>query len=136
DPNVDAVLVIYVPPIVTRPLDVAQAIVRGNSTAAIDAARRSAPAKPVLTCFLGKHGMTESLQSLHEGKIPSYAFPESAAIALSRAASYGRWKSEPEGTLVRFDDVDVSRARRALARAKARPGTDPHVWLDPEETRE
>ena len=136
DPNVDAVLVIYVPPIVTRPLDVAQAIVRGTSTAAIDSARKGETAKPVLTCFLGKHGMTESLQSLHEGKIPSYAFPESAAIALSRAARYGRWKSEPEGTLVRFDDVDVSRARRAMARAKARPGDTPNVWLDPEETRE
>ena len=136
DPNVDAVLVIYVPPIVTRPLDVAQAIVRGASTAAIDAARKGAPAKPVLTCFLGKHGMTESLQSLHEGKIPSYAFPESAAIALSSAARYGRWKSEPEGTAVRFDDVDVARARRAIARAKARPGDGPNVWLDPEETRE
>lgn len=136
DPNVDALLVIYVPPIVTRPLDVAQAIVRGTSTAAIAAARRSEPTKPVLSCFLGKHGMTESLQSLHEGKIPSYAFPESAAIALSRAARYGRWKSEPEGNLVRFEDVDAARARRAIARAKARPGDQPNVWLDPEETRE
>ncbi len=136
DPNVDAVLVIYVPPIVTLPLDVAQAIVRGTAAATADAARRNEAPKPVLSCFLGKHGMTGSLQSLHEGKIPSYAFPESAAIALSRAVRYGRWRSEPEGTLLRFDDADVTAARAAIARARARPGAEPTVWLDPEETRE
>jgi len=136
DPGIDAVLVIYVPPIVTRPLDVAEAIVRGAAVAAADAVARNEIAKPILTCFLGKHGMTESLQSLHEGKIPSYAFPESAAIALARAVVYGRWRSEPEGRLRRFEDADVTGARAAIARAKARPGSEPTVWLDPDETRE
>ena len=135
DPNVDALLVIYVPPIVTRPLDVARAIVRGAAAATTDAARRNEPPKPILTCFLGKHGMTESLQSFHDSKIPSYAFPESAAIALSRAVRYGHWRAEPEGS-VRHFDVDVTRARAAIARAKARPGTGETAWLDPDETRE
>jgi acetyl coenzyme A synthetase (ADP forming)-like protein len=136
DPNVDAVLVIYVPPIVTRPLDVAQAIVRGVAGAAADAAKRGEPAKPVLTCFLGSHGVPEGLRSLHEGQIPSYAFPESAAIALARAVRYGRWRATPEGTVRRFDDVDGTRAARALDAARARAGTDERVWLEPAETVE
>lgn len=136
DPSVDALLVLYVPPIVTRPLDVAQAIVRGAAAAARDAAARGEPVKPVLTCFMGSHGVPAGLRSLHEGQIPSYAFPESAAIALARAARYGRWRSEPEGTVPPFSDVDAARASSVLARARARAGTGETTWLTPDETRE
>jgi len=136
DPGIDALLAIYVPPIVTRPLDVAQAIVRGTAAAAADAASRGEPAKPVLTCFMGSHGVPEGLRSLHEGQIPSFAFPESAAIALSRVVRYGRWRAEPEGTVRRFDDVDRDRAAIALRAAAARPAAGGMVWLSPPEASE
>jgi acetyl coenzyme A synthetase (ADP forming)-like protein len=136
DPGVDALLAIYVPPIVTRPLDVAEAIVRGAAAAARDAAERGEAVKPVLTCFLGSHGVPEGLRSLHEGQIPSYAFPESAAIALARAVRYGRWRAEPAGTVPRFDDVDRPRAEAAIAAARARAGAGETAWLTPAETRE
>jgi len=135
DPGVDALLAIYVPPIVTRPLDVAQAIARGAAAAARDAAARGEPTKPVLTCFMGSHGVPESLRSLQEVQIPSYAFPESAAIALARAVRYGRWRAEPEGTVPCFPDVDAARARAAVASA-ATPGAGGIAWLDPDATRE
>jgi acetyl coenzyme A synthetase (ADP forming)-like protein len=136
DPNVDSVLVIYVPPIVTRPLDVAQAIVRGVAGAASDAAARGEGPKPVLTCFLGSHGVPEGLRSLHEGQIPSYAFPEAAAIALARAVRYGRWRAEPEGEVRRFADVDAERARRALAAVSRRAAAGGTTWLEPAEVQE
>src|SRR5262249_148394 len=107
DPNVDAVLAIYVPPIVTRPEDVARAIVRGARSATEEAAGRGVGPKPTLSCFMGSHGVPEGLRSLHAGHIPSYSFPESAAIALARAARYGRWLEMPEGWVVHFDDVDA-----------------------------
>jgi acetate---CoA ligase (ADP-forming) len=135
DPGVDAVLAIYVPPIVTRPLDVAQAIVRGSAAAARDARERGAAPPPVLSCFMGSHGVPEGLRSLHEGQIPSYAFPESAAIALARAVRYGRWRAEPEGLTRRFA-ADARRAGEALARARARAAAGDGAWLDPDETRE
>jgi len=131
DPNVDSLLVIYVPPVVTRPIEVAQAIVRGVTQAAEDAAARGLPAKPVLSCFMGTHGVPEGLRSLHRGHIPSYAFPESAAIALARTVRYGQWLEKPEGRQVRFPDVDAARAARAIAMARAH-ADGPRVWLRPD----
>jgi acetate---CoA ligase (ADP-forming) len=135
DPRVDAVLVIYVPPIVTRPLDVAQAIVRGAVAASAAAAARGEAAKPVLSCFMGSHGVPESLRLLHAGQIPSYTFPESAAIALARAARYGRWRSEPEGKVVRFGDLARSRAKEVVSAAMARGGAGNTTWLTVDEVR-
>jgi acetyl coenzyme A synthetase (ADP forming)-like protein len=136
DASVDAVLAIYVPPMVTTPLDVAQAIVRGASAAAREAEDRGEPAKPVLSCFMGSHGVPEGLRSLHQAHIPSYAFPESAAIALARAVRYGRWLAEPEGKVMRFEDVDAARAAAALSAALGRAREGANVWLEVDEVRE
>ena len=133
DPGVDALLVLYVPPIVTQPLEIAQAIVRGNEAAKADARAAGAEPKPVLSCFLGSHGVPAGLRSLQEGHIPSYGFPESAAIALARAVQYGRWRATPEGTARRFDDVDRDRARSALGVARGRAGEI--RWLAPDAVR-
>jgi len=135
DPGVDAVLVLYVPPIVTRPLDVARAIVRGHEAAVADARERGETAKPLLSCFLGSHGVTEGLHSLQQGHIPSYAMPESAAIALAHAVRYGRWLAEPDGIVPELPDIDAAAAAAVLARSAAtRHGPAPH-WLDATETR-
>ena len=135
DENVDALLAIYVPPIVTHPLEVAEAIVRGVTAATVERTARGLPPKPVASCFMGSHGVLEGLRSLEEGHIPSYAFPESAAIALSRAVGYGRWLSTPEGVPVRFADCDAERADRVLARSLA-DGGEGTLWLDPTAVRE
>jgi acyl-CoA synthetase (NDP forming) len=136
DPQVDSVLAIYVPPVVTRPLDVAQAIVRGASRGAEAAAARGLPAKPILSCFMGTHGVPEGLRSLHRGHIPSYAFPEPAAIALARAVRYGQWLERVDGRVVDFKDVDVERARRVVATARARATAGTPAWLRPAEVNE
>jgi acetyl coenzyme A synthetase (ADP forming)-like protein len=136
DPNVDAVIVIYVPPMVTTPLAVAQAIVRGAEAAAADAALAGMPAKPTVSCFMGSHGVPEGLRSLREGRIPSYRFPESAVIAMSRAARYGRWLAEPEGELMRFADCHPARAEAVIERARSRAQDGGHVWLHDDEVRE
>jgi acetyl coenzyme A synthetase (ADP forming)-like protein len=136
DPNVDALLTIYVTPIVTGPAEVAQAILRGARAAARTAGERGVPAKPLLTCFMGSHGVPEGLRSLHEGHVPSYTFPEPAAIALSRAVRYGRWLAEPEGRTLHFRDVERDRAGAALAAARGRAAPGQSAWLSPDEVRE
>jgi acyl-CoA synthetase (NDP forming) len=85
---------------------------------------------------MGSHGIPEGLRSLHEGQIPSYAFPESAAIALARAVRYGRWRSEPEGDPRWFADIDLAGGRSSLIRAAARAIANRPAWLDPDEVRE
>jgi acyl-CoA synthetase (NDP forming) len=106
---------------------------RGSPAGAREALARGDDPKPVLSCFMGSHGVPEGLRSLHESEIPSYAFPESAAIALARAVRYGRWRREPEGTVPRFA-VDRERAAQVIAGARTRAGDGDHAWLDPGET--
>ncbi len=118
DPAVDAVLVIFVTPIVTDAHDVASAI-RSAATG---------HQKTVVTCLMGTHGVPAALSSLREGRFPSYAFPEAAARALARATGYGAWLARPEGTLP-VVQVDQVRARAAL-------GSGPPRWLSPQATAE
>jgi acetyl coenzyme A synthetase (ADP forming)-like protein len=136
DPNVDALLVIYVPPLVTTPLEVASAIVRGAKAATLELTSRGAAPKPVLSCFMGAHGVPEGLRSLQEGHIPSYPFPESGIMALARTVRYARWRTAPEGREVRFDDIDLGAARAAVQSALHRAEPGHSVWLTPEETHE
>ena len=135
DPGVDALLVIYVPPIVTSPEEVARAIARGAEAANRAAAERHAPPKPVLTCFMGSHGVPAGLRSLHECNVPSYTFPEAAAIALARAVRYGLWLGKPEGAIVVFEDAEPARASGSIAPALRRAPPDGSVWLRPAEVR-
>ena len=135
DPGIDAVLVIYVPPIVTQPEEVAQAIVRGAVAAGHAAAARGVPAKPVLACFMGSHGVPDALRSLSESNVPSYTFPESAAIALARAADYGVWLAKPEGRIPALGEIDGSRADDAIAGALGRAAAGAPAWLRPAEVR-
>jgi acetate---CoA ligase (ADP-forming) len=132
DPHIDSLLVLYVPPIVTNAGEVAESIVRGVAEATRRADLEGRPHKPVLSCFLGTHGLAESMATLHEGRIPSYVFPESAAIALSRVVRYGAWQGKPPGML-RVFEADRARASRALARAAAR---GPRTWLGNDEIAE
>ncbi len=118
DPNVDALMVLFVPPVVTAAHDVAEAIRRGA---------QGTP-KTVLTCFMGTHGVPEALSSLREGRFPSYAFPEAAALALSRAARYGDWLQRPAGTVPTLAGIDPARARAAIAHREG--------WLPPSAVRE
>jgi len=45
------------------------------------------------------------------GKVPAYAYPETAARALSRAVTYAEWRTTPRRTVPAFPDVDAERAR-------------------------
>jgi acetate---CoA ligase (ADP-forming) len=121
DPNIDALIVIYVPPLVTNPEDVARAIVEG--------VREVNRSKPVVTVFMQARGVPEALKAA-DVRIPSYAFPEAAAIALARVAQYGEWRARPLGTLPRLEGLQRDRAAAIVAAALGRPDG----WLPPEDT--
>jgi acyl-CoA synthetase (NDP forming)/GNAT superfamily N-acetyltransferase len=48
------------------------------------------------------------------GKVPAYAYPETAARALSRAVKYAEWRAAPRQTVPAFLDVDPERAREIV----------------------
>ena len=120
DPQVDAIVVIFIPPLVTRPEDVARAIVAG--------ARDLAGIKPVLTVFMQARGVPDDLRS-SDLRLPSYAFPEDAAGALARVARYAEWRARPVEDPARFADVRRDEATALIASALGRKAE----WLDSEE---
>jgi acetyl coenzyme A synthetase (ADP forming)-like protein len=120
DPNVDAVLVIFVPPVTVHARDVAHEIVEQSEAAQ----------KPILTCFMGSHGVPEGLRSLQAGYVPSYTFPESAARALARVVQYARWRLRPPGTVPSYEAINRDRARELFSRITA--GSEGDFWLAPE----
>jgi acetyl coenzyme A synthetase (ADP forming)-like protein len=116
DENVDSLLVIYVPPLVTRPQDVARAITQGAAGAT----------KPVAANFISAQGAPAELTP-----IPAYRFPESAVTALAHATAYGAWRRRPRGTVPRLADVHEDVARQIVSAALARGGG----WLTPPESQ-
>ena len=124
DPAVDSVMILFVPPLGTEAAAVAEAI--GRAAAGTD--------KPVVTCFMGTHGIPEALRSLREGRFPSYDFPEAAALALSRAVRYGRWLAREPGAVAELEDVSPEQARSAFSAAGT--GGSEGRWLDPAEVGE
>ncbi len=121
EPTVDAVIVIFVPPLVTAADDVARAI---------SAAAGTAPTKTVAACFLGHRGLVEALRPADDGQrpIPSYAFPEAVSFALARVAGHAEWRRRPTGVVPTFTDVDLDGAREVVARFLTESPTG--GWLD------
>ena len=118
DPNVDALIVIFTPPLVTRAADVANAIV--------EAAKTMDNRKPVMAVFLSADTSPEELSS---AAIPSYKFPETAAIALARAARYRQWREKPISFPPVFDDIRRDEGAAIVATALTRGDG----WLTPQE---
>jgi acetate---CoA ligase (ADP-forming) len=117
DDGLDAVLVIFIPPIASNSEAVAAAMVDGAVGAR----------KPVLATFMSARGAPPVL-----APIPCYPFPESAAIALARAATYGEWKRGDAGTIPELKGVDAARGRAIVDSGLLRGGG----WLSPVEVEE
>jgi acetyl coenzyme A synthetase (ADP forming)-like protein len=119
DEAVDSVLVIFIPPLVTRTEDVAQAVRR-----AVRQAGGAAAARPVLGVFMSATGANALL-----APIPCFRFPEAAILALARVTAYGEWLRRPESAPPAFPDAVRDAARRHLTAALGRGGG----WLLPAE---
>jgi acyl-CoA synthetase (NDP forming) len=121
DPEVDAIVAIYIPPIVTQPQAAAAGIARG--AAAVPAH------KPVLTVFISTAGPPSELNQGARGAIPSYNFPENAAMALAAATRYGRWRARPRGGILTLSRFARETIRTVVDRALE--GAESSRWLAP-----
>lgn len=121
DSSVDALIVIFTPPLVTRPEDAARAIVEG--------ARELNGSKPVLAVLMSSKRQPELFQN-DDLRIPSYGFPESAAIALARTTRYGEWRQQPVISPPQFGDLRRDEAAAIIANALSRG----EGWMTLEET--
>lgn len=92
--NVDALVAIYIPPLNTTGEDVANVL----------AAVGEQSDKPIVSTFLGSHGVPVLLRvpdllggSAGRGSVPSYSAPEAAVRALARVVNYAEWAARDHG---------------------------------------
>lgn len=117
-PEVDAIIVIFTPPLVTKAPDVIRAIQRG--------ARDLPRPIPLLSVFMSTQSTPRVVRN--DGvAVPHYPFPEEAARALSLAARYGAWRALPDETVPALDRIDHDRAVAVIASALADGGG----WMAP-----
>jgi acetyl coenzyme A synthetase (ADP forming)-like protein len=115
DEGVDAVIALFVPPVVAGAEEVAAAIA--------GVAEQAPPEKPLLACVVSGEGMPETLRG---GRVTAFPYPESAARALGRAAERAAWLRRPLGSVPELE-VDRAAAREVVAGGER--------WLEPDETR-
>ena len=112
--DIDAIVVIFTPPLVTQ----ASEVVRAIHTAARELPREV----PLMSVFMSKQSTPRVIRS-GEVAIPHYPFPEEAAHALSLASRYASWRAQPDEPAAVLSGVDPDRASAVIASALARgPG--------------
>jgi acetyl coenzyme A synthetase (ADP forming)-like protein len=116
--EVDSVIVLFTPPLVTTATDVADAVV-----AAVDGAHDAGIAIPVLASFLGTDDARHRLRAARR-PVPCFTYPESAARALAHAVRHARWRQRPASTFAELDDLQPNAARQLLDDGSEQPGAD------------
>jgi acetyl coenzyme A synthetase (ADP forming)-like protein len=117
--GIDALIVIFIRPLLTRAEEVAGAV----RTALGEMERRI----PVQAVFMSS-GDREAMAA--GGGIPTYVYPEDAARTLGRAMKHVRWRERPAEGPADFPDVRRDEAAATIARALAEEGD----WLGMEDT--
>lgn len=107
DPNIDAAVAIFVPPLGVTQEDV---------TLAIASVVEQHKGKTVFGVLMGHQGLPQGKAVLHEAGIPAYLFPESAARALAAMCRWREWQ-ELAAPVVETIAVDSEGAKRLVSTA-------------------
>jgi acyl-CoA synthetase (NDP forming) len=119
DNGVDAVLVLFVPPVTATADEVALAVARASKGAE----------KPVLAAVIDASGIPPVLV---EDGVAAFTYPESAARALGRAAARAEWLRRPVGVVPSVEGIDRAAARALVDETLTKA---PDRWLEAGETR-
>jgi len=113
----DAILAIFVPPLVTQAPDVG---------AAIRQAAAHAPDVTISAVFMTSEGPPSELTG-GGISVPAFEFPEDGARAIALAARHGRWRSRPAGKVADLHGVHPPEAAAIITHELAHGGG----WLTP-----
>jgi acetate---CoA ligase (ADP-forming) len=113
----DAIIAIFVPPLVTQAGDVASAIRR---------VAESSPDVTIAAVMMIHQGTPAELRSASL-RVPCYQFPEQAARAVALAIRHGRWRARDAGHVPELPAARRVEAAAIISRELAR-GAD---WLSP-----
>jgi len=117
DPRLDALIVLFVPPVVAGAPEVAAAIRRAVESVHTD--------KPALAAVMSAEGTP--LELLESG-VASFAYPESAARALGLVADRAEWLRRPAGSVPELEGIDREAAASVVEAAGEK-------WLEPAQAR-
>lgn len=123
DPGVDAVIALFVPPVVAGADEVAAAIRAVGE--------REAAGKPLLAVVVSAAGTPAALRDVRS-PATAFPYPESAARALGLAARRAEWLRRPAGTVTTPEGIAHTAARRLVEEQLAH-GDD--LWLEPPAAR-
>ncbi|WP_132192217.1 MULTISPECIES: GNAT family N-acetyltransferase [Kribbella] len=111
DDQVDSVVVIFTPPVLSNGAEVAQVL----------AAAAAGSDKPVLSTFLASRSVPEQLRVPDEhggaarGSIPSFSSPQYAVGALAKATQYAEWRRRADTRIPDLHDIDTAGAEDFVA---------------------
>ena len=125
DEGIDAVVTIYIPPI----LELMDFMSIAIQQVAPEFRKRGIP---MMVSFLGVKQEKLTVGSKDDGYIPTYTFPESTAFALAKAYEYYERLKKPAGKVPKFDDIDKTAAEEIIKTAIGRTSSYP-LWLDSDE---
>ncbi len=106
DENVDMIMVIYLPFLGLKDIDVAKAIME---------IKAQHPEKPIIGVFMTTSDFFTAISNM-EVNIPFFMYAEEAAEGLLRLDQYRRWLERPEGKIPCYD-VDKERAEKIIRNA-------------------
>jgi acyl-CoA synthetase (NDP forming)/GNAT superfamily N-acetyltransferase len=120
DPAIDAVIALFVPPVVTTADEAAAGIVAG--------VRGGTRELPVAAVFLTAGAPPPALADARP-RIPVYGLPEDASRALARAYEYAAWLHRPRGRVPVFTGIRREEAAALISECLSAGGG----WLAPEQ---
>ncbi len=106
DDNVDMIMVIYLPFLGLKDIDVAKAVME---------IKAQHPYKPVLGVFMTKSVFFTSLSDM-DVNMPFFMYAEEAADGLNRLNQQRLWIERPEGTIKKYD-VDYNKAKEIIIKS-------------------
>lgn len=106
DPNVNGALVILTPQAMTEADKTAEIVVRASKTG-----------KPVIASFMGEASIKTANETLRNGGVPNYPFPERGVKSFATMVRYSRWLKEPDPVIASFD-VNREKVRDIFASMK------------------
>jgi len=119
-PEVDGILVTFVPQALTGPPEIAEAV--SKAAGSVD--------KPVVCCIYGGREIHRAASILHGRAVPHYLTPARAAFGLGVLRRYHQIEAEETVELAAPSDIDQERAKDVLERDVGQQVLDAHAGAE------
>ena len=116
-PEVDGVLVTFVPQALTGPPEVAAAV--GEAAGRLE--------KPVVCCIYGGQGIQEAARLLHKQNVPYYFTPAQAAFGMGVLRRYDEIQAVPREVPAVPSGIDRGKVSEMLGRVEGQRALDAHL---------